>query len=128
MTTRYGCLALALAAAAVTGCTTRARAPEPVPLDRVECARCRMVISSDEGAGQIVSSDEDTRFYDDIGCLASDSAIRHGSGAAFVHARSGAWIDAGTASYARPAGARTPMGSGLAAFATEAAARAADQS
>ena len=38
----------------------------------------------------------------------------------------GAWSNAHTAWYARPAGARTAIGSGFVAFATEAEARAAD--
>jgi hypothetical protein len=87
-----------------------------------------MLISSDEGAGQIVSSDEETRFYDDIGCLAADWAAHRGSATAFVHLKDGGWSDAAIASYARPTSARTAMGSGLAAFATAAAARAADRS
>jgi len=85
-----------------------------------------MLISSERGAGEIVSAADDTRFYDDVGCLALDWA-QHGSGSsAFVRLATGAWSNAHTAWYARPAGARTAMGSGFVAFATEAEARADD--
>lgn len=85
-----------------------------------------MLISSERGTGEIVSATDDTRFYDDVACLAADWA-QHGNGStAFVRLAAGAWSNAHTAWYARPAGARTAMGSGFAAFATEAEARTAD--
>jgi len=84
-----------------------------------------MVISTDDGAGEIVAAGEDTRFYDDIGCMAADWAA-HRDATAFVHARGGVWMNAAAAAYARPAAARTAMGSGVVAFATAADAGAAD--
>jgi len=85
-----------------------------------------MLISSEPGTGEIVSATDDTRFYDDVACLAADWA-QHGSGSsAFVRLATGAWSNAHTAWYARPAGARTAMGSGFVAFATEAEARTTD--
>ena len=75
-----------------------------------------MLISTEVGSAQIVSADADTRFYDDVGCLAADWA-RHARGdRAFVRVAAGAWIDAADAVYARPGAARTPMGSGLVAY------------
>jgi hypothetical protein len=87
-----------------------------------------MLISTDDGAGEIVASGEDTRFYDDIRCLAADWASHRGTPTAFVHMSDGTWREVQDASYTRSAFARTPMGSGLAAFATVAQARAADGS
>jgi nitrous oxide reductase accessory protein NosL len=99
--------------------------PEPVPLDRAECAFCRMLVSTERGAAELVTPDADTRFYDDVGCLAADWTS-HSSGAhAFVRAEGGEWIDAAAAVFAKPAGARTAMGSGLVAFASAVDARAA---
>lgn len=86
-----------------------------------------MLISSDAGGGQIVSSHDETRFYDDLGCLAADWAAHHDSATAFVRIAGGGWREARDASYARPAGLSTAMGSGIAAFATIADARAADR-
>ena len=86
-----------------------------------------MLISTDHGASQIVSARDDTRFYDDIACLAADWASHHDDARAFVHVTGGDWRDATAASYAEPEAARTAMGSGVAAFATAADARAADR-
>jgi nitrous oxide reductase accessory protein NosL len=85
-----------------------------------------MLISAERGGGEIVSAAEDTRFYDDIGCLAADWAAHRGEARAFVRIAGGKWSDVQAASFAQPAGARTAMGSGLAAFSTAAEARAAD--
>jgi hypothetical protein len=85
-----------------------------------------MLISSDRGGGEIVSSSEDTRFYDDITCLAGDWATHHDNALAYVRVAGGGWIEAQAASYAQPSSAQTAMGSGIAAFATIAEARAAD--
>ena len=88
-----------------------------------------MLISSERGSGEIVSADGDARFFDDIACLAADWIARPNAARgvrAFVHVPGGAWTDATAAAYARPASARTAMGSGLAAFASTADAQAAD--
>ena len=127
MKSRHATFALVMAASWTIGCTAQARSPEPVPVDRVECARCRMLISSDSGGGEIVSSSEETRFYDDIGCLASDWVAHRDGARAYVRVAGGRWSAAAEASYAQPADARTAMGSGIAAFATVAEARAADR-
>ena len=118
---------LAIAWLAAAGCAAQARSPEPVPLDRVECARCRMLVSSETGAAEIVSSSEDTRFYDDVGCLAADWNVHRGDGVAFVRLPGGGWREAQLAAYARPGDAHTAMGSGFVAFATAEDARAADR-
>jgi hypothetical protein len=87
-----------------------------------------MLISTERGAGAIVSATEDTRFYDDLGCLAADWSAHHRDGRAFVSLAGGRWSEAQVASFAQPADSRTAMGSGLAAFASATDARAADRS
>jgi hypothetical protein len=85
-----------------------------------------MLISTETGSGQIVPARGETRFYDDLGCLAADWAAHQGQATAFV--RTGhAWSEAVAASFAQPPAARTAMGSGFAAFATAGDARAADR-
>ncbi len=86
-----------------------------------------MVISTEVGTAQVLAAGEDARFYDDVGCLIADRGARSGSAHAFVRVADGSWIDTETASFARPASARTAMGSGIVAFATIAEARAADR-
>jgi hypothetical protein len=85
-----------------------------------------MLISSERGGGEIVSRVEDTRFYDDIGCLAADWAVHHGDARAYVRV-AGEWRDVETTSFAQPADARTAMGSGLVAFAAPGDAKAVDR-
>jgi len=86
-----------------------------------------MLISTDKGGGQIVSANEETRFFDDIACLAADWLAHREEATAYVRLSDGAWSEAQDASYARPAAAHTPMGSGYTAFATIAEARASDR-
>jgi len=99
-------------------------APEPVPVDRVTCARCGMVVSREAESAEWIASGEEPRFYDDIGCLATDSWAPPGRSARFVHA-DGTWAPAESSFYARPADVSTPMGYGAVAFRTreEAASR-----
>jgi hypothetical protein len=92
-----------------------------------------MLVSSERGAAQIVSAGADTRFYDDVGCLAADWRARSGradtaDAHAFVRTNDGRWLDVADAVFARPAGARTAMGSGVVAFASPDDARGAGAS
>lgn len=113
-------------AAFASGCGTRTLQPEPVRLDRAHCAYCDMIVSDEANAAQAVSRSEDTRFYDDIGCLALDRAA-HAAGARLFARAAGrpAWIAVDEAWFARSARLRTPMGHGIGAHSTEDAARSA---
>lgn len=106
-------------------CSRGAPKPETVPVDSVNCARCGMMVSSEPQSAQWVVPGEETRFYDDIGCLAAEVRSRGESGARFVHVEGGRWARAEAAFYARPADESTPMGYGVVAFSNreEAAAR-----
>ncbi len=86
-----------------------------------------MLISTDKGGGEIVSANEETRFYDDIACLAAGWLAHHDEAIAYVRLSDGAWSEAHDASYAQPATAHTAMGWGFAAYATIAEARASDR-
>ena len=114
---------LATIATMAAGCAARTPRPEPVPLDRAECAFCRMLVSSERGSAQILSASAETRFYDDVGCLAADWRAHSTDAHAFVRAADGRWIDAADAAFAKPSGARTAMGSGIVAFASPGDAR-----
>ena len=86
-----------------------------------------MLISTDRGGGEIVSTADETLFYDDIGCLAADWEAHRVEARAFVRIADGRWSDALAVSVAQPADARTAMGSAIVAFATAAEARAVDR-
>jgi hypothetical protein len=110
--------------ALLTGGCTDSLTPLPVPVDRAECARCRMLISADDTGGQIVSANDEPRFYDDIACLAADAARASEEARAYVRTVSGSWAAAERAGYAHAGKTPTPMGSGIVAFETVDAARA----
>lgn len=111
---RGGLLTAALAVFAACG---RGKLdPVAVPVDRVGCARCGMLVSDLRAAAEAVYADEDPRFYDDVGCLAADREAAGGRSELYVETGRG-WVRAGEALYARPEAARTPMGYGFVAFA-----------
>lgn len=111
----------------LAGCGTAPPGPEPIPLDRVNCARCGMLISNDANAAQSRVDGHPTRFFDDIGCLASEPAAQPDSTRRYVRLASGAWSTTEAAWFARSRTARTPMDYGFLAFATANEARAADR-
>lgn len=111
----------------LAGCGAAPPGPEPVPLDRANCARCSMLISSDTHAAQSQAHGRSTRFFDDIGCLAADADATANDANRYVRLVSGAWATTGSAWFARSASAKTPMDYGILAFATEEEARAADR-
>lgn len=87
-----------------------------------------MLISRLDDAAQAVAPGAEPRFYDDRGCLAKDAASLPSGARLFVQLDGGSgWIEAGEAFFAFPADARTPMGYGVTAFRTEAAASSADR-
>jgi hypothetical protein len=86
-----------------------------------------MLISSDANAAQSQADGQPTRFFDDIGCLAVDSAAQADGMRRYVRLASGAWATTEAAWFARSSTARTPMDYGVLAFATADEARAADR-
>jgi hypothetical protein len=86
-----------------------------------------MLISSDVHSAQSQAHGRSTRFFDDIGCLATDSDARADDANRYVRLVSGAWSTTESAWFARSASAKTPMDYGIVAFATEEEARAADR-
>ena len=120
-------LAASIAALLLTTCGGRRDGPEPIPLDRVNCARCGMLVSSEANAAQSRAPGEASRFFDDIGCLAADAKSRGEGTMRFVRLASGGWSPAESAWFALSRDARTPMDYGILAFDKEESARAADR-
>ena len=113
---RYNLLTAAIAALLLAGCGGTPDGPEPVPLDRVNCARCGMLVSSDANAAQSRVPGETTRFFDDLGCLAADTHSRAAETARYVRLGSGDWVSVEAASFAISPQTRTPMDYGIVAF------------
>jgi len=116
--------ALALPALVVSGCGREsADSPPRVVLDDSVCVECGMIISDERFAtATVVVGDRgpEPRLFDDFNCQINYE-IAHAGDA--VSARwshdylSGEWVRTEGASFLRSAGLRTPMGSGVAAFA-----------
>jgi len=121
---------VAVLASALLASCSRGPAP-PVALDTRNdlCNWCRMPVSDARFAAQLVSSSEEPRVFDDVGCLAtflkSGGAPAKGQIAYVADHRTKAWVRASTAVYTRKSGFATPMGYGIVAHA-DAASRDAD--
>jgi len=86
-----------------------------------------MLISTDTHSAQSQAHGRSTRFFDDVGCLATDADAEAGDANRYVRLATGSWATTESAWFARSALAKTPMDYGILAFATEAEARAADR-
>jgi len=95
-------------------CGGGSTAPAALDPGHENCGTCRMVISDASFASQIVTSNEEPRFFDDFGCLTRYLEL-HGvpaSGRIYVaDHRTHAWIPAGRAVYTVARNATAPMGS-----------------
>jgi len=127
-------LAAALLLAATAGCR---KAPEwppppaPVHLGEDACAECRMLVSEKAFGAQAQDRAGKVRHFDDLGCLLVHARAQAAGGApvdpAGVYVRAlgdGTWIPATSAWIVRSEAIHSPMGYGLAAFASREAAQA----
>lgn len=110
------------AAVGVALAACAAGVPEPASLDTRNdaCASCRMSVSDARFAAQLAAPAEETKFFDDIGCLAEylRRQPRPAGAVAYVaDHRTKAWVPASHAVYTRVPGLETPMGSHLVAHA-----------
>jgi copper chaperone NosL len=100
--------------------------PAAIAYGSDRCDRCGMIISEVRFAAAWRAGRE-VRHYDDVGCLLDDAGahLAAGRGQAFVHDFAhGDWIEAAGAAFVRSPAIRSPMGSGIAAFAAPADAAA----
>ena len=118
---------LALVFAMAAGCVEGR--PAPAALEAGEsCSFCRMGVSDQRLAAQLVARGQEPRFFDDVGCLRGFLADAKApvAGVAYVaDHRTGRWIEARAALYTRAERVPTPMGSHLLAHA-DAGSREAD--
>jgi copper chaperone NosL len=106
---------LVLSVVLVSGCERESSGPASIALGEDACDTCRMIISEPPHAAQARFGDSRVEKYDDVGCLLARGEFPP---AAWVtdHA-SGRWTDARRATYVHAKDWKTPMASGLAAFA-----------
>jgi copper chaperone NosL len=121
---RLGAATLALAWGAAACARSEKLAPPVVRYGEDVCSACGMIVSEEPHAAAAAVDPGDgraeTRIYDDIGCM-----VRDGGAARFlarwVHDLEDArWIAADSAAFVSNERLQTPMGSGVAAFATRA--------
>jgi hypothetical protein len=86
-----------------------------------------MLVSSDANAAQSRVPGEATRFFDDIGCLATDTASRAEGTTCYVRLASGGWTSTEAGWFAVSHGTRTPMDYGVLAFTSRDEAARADR-
>lgn len=103
-------IAYALLLGAIIACEASGQALDPA-WDKQPCAHCHMLVSDPDSAAQLITSQGERLYFDDVGCMASylaDNAqrARH----SWVHVGS-QWLQASAAHYR--AGAATPMGFGI---------------
>jgi copper chaperone NosL len=125
---RLGTLTIAALSGAALAACARAPAgpPEPVAVHfgDDECAHCKMIVSDDRQAAEVVKPGGAATIYDDLGCLLTREAVaRPDPGNVFVRAFDGSgWLRAEAAIVVRSREIASPMGYGYAAFAAGSAA------
>jgi copper chaperone NosL len=95
-----------------------------------QCASCRMVVSSQKTAAQVVAPYQEPKFFDDLGCLnqfLEASPLPKGARIFVADYRTGEWVPAQSAVYTNAGAPMGAMGSSIIAHAS-AASRAADRS
>ena len=119
------CLLLLLA----ISCGSSVPQPAALELSREPCGFCRMLVSDQRFASQIVAPLEDPKFFDDMGCLAhyleTHPTLPRGAVVYVADHRTKAWVRADQAVYTRVDSLTAPMGSHIVAH-ESAASRASD--
>ncbi len=130
MTRARGAAALALLLGAIR-CAGDAAGPSTLDTKNETCRSCRMPVSDPKLAAQVAAPGEETRFFDDIGCLrdylSRSGPLPAGAVAYVADHRTGAWVGATRALFSRCPSVETPMESHLLAYSDDAS-RAADPS
>jgi copper chaperone NosL len=101
-----------------------ASGPPAITYGQDRCEACGMIISDPRYAAASRQEAAEHRF-DDIGCLVGHSgkALAAGQAAGYVHdAATHDWLEARAAAFVRSPAIQTPMGFGIAAFASAGAA------
>ena len=96
--------------------------PEPIEAGDM-CSFCKMAISEKRFAAEIVAADETVLKFDDVGCLLryrqrAGSELK-AAGVYVTDYDSRAWLKAGDAFFVKSGSVKTPMGSGIIAYADE---------
>ena len=117
-----------LAAIASAACGVEAGGPPHLEEDRTACAHCGMLVSERLFAAAYRTPGGEARVFDDIRCLLEAARAEAAPAALeywFHDAATGDWIPGRGAVIVHASSLNTPMGGGMIAFATPAAAASA---
>ncbi len=107
--------AAALCAALASGCAQGPPPPASLDTRNDACSQCRMAVSEQRFAAQIVAPAEEPIFFDDLGCLAAwlegGGRVPRGAIAYVADHATREWTPAAKAVYTRVPEVETPMGS-----------------
>lgn len=97
------------------GCSQGANEPKEPVWGKQSCEHCAMLLSDKEHGAQLVTTDGDRLYFDDLGCMAAWTLEHPGSAARqwVLTADTQAWVPTEKAGYEERA--RTPMGFGFVA-------------
>ncbi len=115
-------LFISVAAVLITACSSGPDLEQPPDIRYGEdaCDRCLMIINEARYATAYVTSDGETRRFDDIGGMVRyDKELAEEVAVYWVHDyKTEEWLKADNAYYVTGSGLHTPMGFGIIAFAT----------
>jgi hypothetical protein len=118
-------VAWAIAALLASACSSTVPAPKAIPLGKAACARCRHVIVSIEATAEAVYGDGTVRYYDDLGCMATDPVAQKGEAQLYVQLAGGrGWVRVEDINFAQFPGAKTARGYNYLAYPEDEARRA----
>lgn len=105
-----GAAGLALAG---TMCGGQVPQPQGVALGHAKCAKCGNILFELEGTAQAVYQDFTVRYYDDLGCMATDPVALRGDAQLYVQmAGLKGWARVEDITFAKPGTVRTARGYG----------------
>jgi hypothetical protein len=88
-------------------------APLAVSLGHSKCAKCGRALYTLEGAAQAVFRDGTVRYYDDLGCMATDTEAIRGASQLYVQmAGARGWARVEDVAFAKPPDKETAHGYG----------------
>lgn len=105
------------------GCKeNKAVGPAPIEFGVDACDECKMIISDRVYAAQVRNVNETYSKFDDIGCLVTFMKKHRPTDVWVADFSTGQWLKAEAAHFVKSAKIKTPMASGIVAFADEASA------
>lgn len=124
---RWASVLLVVVAPVMAACGATAPGPPAIVVDRTACSHCGMLVSEPMYAAAYHAAGREPRVFDDIGCLIEAARRETAQPIAFwfQDAAGSGWTRGETALFVVSPHLRTPMGSGLLAYADETAAQAA---